>query len=311
MAGVLPPWFDPEVGVLIGGTAVPELGVVSRHAVDDDFFRVLEIAVREGRAFGSSDVAGGAPVMVVSRSVARALAGGDGGGALGRSVRIARAGQPVGDPIQVVGIADDVQYNGPRATTRARHDIYLPISQAPGSVLSFAVATDRDPAVLLGGLRRTLSRLAPTSPLHWISTMEEELAGQYRDARLYAWLTIVFGGSALLLVTIGIYGVMSSAVSRRLPELGVRIAVGARPLDIILLVLRQASRPMLVGIAAGTVATLANASLVASLVYGVTPTEPSVYAGVGVAIVIVGLLACWLPALRATRIDAKRLLQGS
>jgi ABC-type antimicrobial peptide transport system permease subunit len=139
--------------------------------------------------------------------------------------------------------------------------------------------------------------------------MEEELSGQYRDARLYSWLTGVFGGSALLLVMIGIYGVISSAVTRRLPELGVRMAVGARPRDIVLLVARQASRPMLIGVGIGAAAALAGASFMASLVYGVTATEPALYAGVGAGMLAAGLLACSFPAFRATRVSTSRLLQ--
>jgi ABC-type antimicrobial peptide transport system permease subunit len=89
------------------------------------------------------------------------------------------------------------------------------------------------------------------------------------------------------------------------------MAVGARPRDIVLLMLREASRPMLVGLAVGAAAALTSTSVVASLVYGVTPTEPLVYAGVGVGILSVGLATCWLPALRATRLNTKQLLQGS
>ncbi|HEV3484534.1 MAG TPA: FtsX-like permease family protein [Vicinamibacterales bacterium] len=89
------------------------------------------------------------------------------------------------------------------------------------------------------------------------------------------------------------------------------MAVGARPRDIVLLMLRQASRPMLLGLAVGAAAALTSASLVASLVYGVAPTEPAVYTGVGAGIISAGLLACWLPALRATRLNPRRLLQGA
>jgi putative ABC transport system permease protein len=171
------------------------------------------------------------------------------------------------------------------------------------------VTTARDPGPLLPSLQRTLGRLAPTSPLHWVSTMEEELALQFGDARLYAWLTGVFGASALLLVTIGIYGVISNAVTRRWSELGVRMAIGARPADIVALVLGQASRPMLLGIVVGALASLAAATLATSLVYGIASTDPLTYVGVGVILLGTGLVACLLPARRATRLDPKDVLQ--
>jgi putative ABC transport system permease protein len=140
--------------------------------------------------------------------------------------------------------------------------------------------------------------------------MDEELAGQYRDARLYAWLTAIFGGSALLLVTIGIYGVTSSMVSRRLPELGVRIAVGARPRDVITLVVGGATRPVLLGVGLGAIGALAGARLVESLVYGVAPTSPAVYLSVAGGVLLLASLAAWLPARRATRMGARELLNA-
>jgi putative ABC transport system permease protein len=311
IAGVLPPWFDPEVQLSVGGALRPELAAVARHAVDEDFFRVMDIAVRDGRAIAASDRADTRRVAVVSASVARALAGGDGRGALGTELQIAADPRrpSTGGPLLVVGIAEDVRYNGPRADRKADHDIYVPMTQAPSSILSIAVTTARDPGPLLPSLQRTLGRLAPTSPLHWVSTMEEELALQFGDARLYAWLTGVFGASALLLVTIGIYGVISNAVTRRWSELGVRMAIGARPADIVALVLGQASRPMLLGIVVGALASLAAATLATSLVYGIASTDPLTYVGVGVILLGTGLVACLLPARRATRLDPKDVLQ--
>jgi predicted permease len=312
MAGVLPPWFDPEVQLGVGGAARPELSAVNRHPVDEDFFGVMDIAIRDGRAFLPTDRADTRRVAVVSHSVARALAGGDGRDALGRTVQILRdPRQPsTAEPFVVVGIAEDVRYHGPRAARAGDHDLYIPMAQAPSSILSIAVETERDARLLLPTIQRILGRLAPTSPIHWVSTMEEELGLQFGDARLYAWLTGVFGGSALLLVTIGIYGVISNAVTRRWSELGVRMAVGARPRDIVTLVLSQASRPLAIGIAIGAVGSLAGATLATSLVYGMASTDPLTFVGVGLMLFGTGLGASVLPARRATRLDPKEVLQA-
>jgi putative ABC transport system permease protein len=300
------------VPLAAGGVPRPELAAVNRHVVDEAFFDVLGIALRDGRTFQEGDGVGPRRVAVVSRTLARALAGGDGRGALGRTFVIARDPRQRGtpEPIEVVGIVEDVRYHGPRTERAADHDLYVPIPQAPSPILSIAVATDGDPEIVLGALRRALGRLAPTSPVHWVSTMEEELGLQFGDARLYAWLTAVFGASALLLVTIGIYGVMSNAVTRRWAELGVRIAVGARPRDIVALVLGQASRPMLLGLVVGAAAAAASATLAASLVFGVASTDPATFAGVAAILLATGLAACYLPARRATRLDPKVVLQG-
>ncbi|HSA55431.1 MAG TPA: ABC transporter permease, partial [Gemmatimonadaceae bacterium] len=201
IAGVLPPWFDPEVQIAVGGVPRPELSAVRGHAVDEHFFAVMGIALPGGRAPTARDDATAPRVAVVSRSVARALAGGDGLGALGMRFEIVRRGQaaPAATSVEIVGVAEDVRYNGPRGSpVQVDRDIYLPIAQEPDPTLSIAVATAGDPSPLLPGFQRLLGRLAPTSPQHWISTMEEEFALQFGDARLYAWLTGVFGATALL-----------------------------------------------------------------------------------------------------------------
>ena len=312
IAGVLPPWFDPEVQIAVGGVPRPELSAVRQHAVDENFFTVMDIPLRGGRVPSARDDATAPRVAVVSRSVARALAGGDGRSALGMRFEIVRRGQaaPAGTPVEIVGVAEDVRYNGPRGNpVQVDRDLYLPIAQSPDPTLSIAVATAGDPSPLLPGFQRLLGRLAPTSPQHWISTMEEELALQFGDARLYAWLTGVFGATALLLVTLGIYSVLANAVTRRLAELSVRMAVGARPRDIVTLVVSQASRPILVGVAVGGVLALAAVGLAASLVYGMRARDPVTFGGVAALILAAGLVASYVPTRRATRLDPNVLLQ--
>jgi putative ABC transport system permease protein len=311
VAGVLPPWSDTEVPLAVDGVPRPALSAVNRHAVDDEFFGVMDIALHDGRTFLPADGPDARRVAVVSVSLARALVGGDGRRAMGATLQIARDARQVDPPapIEIVGVVEDVRYLGPRADRRADHDLYLPIAQAPSPILSIAVVTDRDPGLLLGTLQRALGRLAPTSPLHWVSTMEEELALQFGDARLYAWLTGLFGAGALLLVTIGIYGVISNAVTRRWSELGVRMAVGARPRDIVVLVLGDGSRPLLLGILVGAAAALAGATVATSLVYGVATTDPLTFGGVGLTMLALGLAASYLPARRASRLDPMRVLR--
>ena len=312
-AGVLPPWFDERVPIAVRGEPRAELSAVGRHAIDDAFLRVMDIRLEAGRNFTSGDRADAQRVAIVSRTLARAIAGGDGSGAVGRTFQIAR--DPVAartaPPIEIVGVVEDVRYHGPRADRTADHDLYVPIAQAMDPILSIAVHTDRDPALMLDDLRQAIGTLAPTSAIHWVSTMEEELALQFGDARLYAWLIGVFGASALLLVAMGVYGVMSNAVTRRWSEIGLRMAVGARPADIVALVVRGAAGPLLLGIVAGAFAALASARLTAALVYGIGSTDPLTYIFVALGLLLVGGLACLVPARRASRLDPRTVLQGN
>jgi putative ABC transport system permease protein len=188
--------------------------------------------------------------------------------------------------------------------------LYVPIGQAPDRVLSIAVHTSTDAALLIPQLQRELGRLAPTSPQHWTSTMEAELGLQFGSARLHAWLTVVFGASALLLAVLGVYGVLAHTVSRRRGELGIRLAVGAQPRDIVRLVLGQAARPLLIGIAAGAVLAFVSGRFLRALVYDLTPSDPATFALVAVSILGLGLLASWWPARRAGRVDPVVVLRG-
>jgi ABC-type antimicrobial peptide transport system permease subunit len=140
--------------------------------------------------------------------------------------------------------------------------------------------------------------------------MEEELRLQYGDARLYAWLTGLFGGSALLLALLGIYGVVTHSVSRRCTELGVRLAVGAARADIVTMVIGQSTRPVLLGLFVGAAVALACARFLESLVYGLTPADPATHAGVALLLLAVTIVACYLPARRAASLDPQRILNG-
>jgi predicted permease len=312
MAGVLPPWFDADVHLALDGVPSAALSSVQHHSIDADFLGVMDIALLHGRALHATDDVDAPRVALVSETLARAIAGGDGSGALVRPVQLVRdaARRELTEPIEVVGIVEDVRYHGPLTARTADHDLYVPIEQAPDRVFSIAVQTSTDAALLIPQLQRELGRLAPTSPQHWTSTMENELKLQFGSARLHAWLTVVFGGSALLLAVLGVYGVLAHTVSRRRGELGIRMAVGAQPLDIVRLVLGQASRPLLLGITSGAALAFVSGRFLGALVYDLTPTDPATFALVGVSLLGLGLLASWLPVRRAVRVEPVVVLRG-
>jgi hypothetical protein len=264
----------------------------------------------QGRTFEPGDRAAGATAALVSASFARRLADGTGRDAIGQRLRLTMPGMGDAGVIDVVGVVNDVVYNGPLRPRPADHDLYVPIERGGPGAFSIAIETTVDPASLVDPLSRELGRLAPTSPQHWISTMEGELALQYRDARLYASLSGLYGIAAALLAVLGIYSVLANDVARRHRELGVRMAVGARASDIVRLVLRDGARNLIVGVGAGLLLAAFATRLLAGLLYGVTPGDPVTLAIVAAGLIAAGVVAAWVPARRAARVDPLIALRG-
>lgn len=310
MAGVLPPWSSDDARLGVNGTPIAALSAVDQHPVDEHFFDVMAIPLVAGRSFGPSEARGGERVAVVSRTLARALFG-DERRAVNRTFEIYPSMQMQGaaTATRVIGVVEDVKYRGPLGARAAQNDLYLPLAQAPDPVLSIAVSTDGDPNTVRTAAIRALGGNAPTSPVHWVSTMKEELRLQFGDARLYAWTTAVFGFCALSLVAIGIFGVLSNAVARRVAEIGVRMAVGATPWRIRALVIAQAARPVALGLVIGVVAAATGTQVMRGLIYGVTPADPVTLAGVALSLVAIAMVSSYLPARRATRVDPATVLR--
>lgn len=308
MAGVLPPGFDRQTALAVGGETVESLGEVPVHAVDDAFLDVLDIPLLRGRNLEPRDDANAPRVALVSESLAEALAPDQGAGAIGRRFQTIAADGRISEPMEIVGVVGDVKYHGPLTVTRG-YNVYVPITQDPWWIMSIAIWTDVPPASLIEPLQRELGQFAPTSPQHWISTMEDELALHYGEARIHAWLTAVFGAAAALLVVLGLYGVLTYAVARRNRELAVRIAMGALPRDIMALVLGYGSRTMTLGLIAGALAAFAGARLVGSLVYGVAPTDVLTFILVGATLFLLGMVASYLPARRAAGVEPAETLR--
>ncbi len=301
MAGVLPPWFDDTTDVSLGGDV--RLRDVGRHAVDAPYLSVMGMAVRQGRDFEPADRAPGATSALISESLARRIQETSGRDAIGQRVQATMPGMDLNETFDVVGIVNDVSYHGPLRPRPADYDVYVPLERGGPGAFSIAIHTSVDPASLIDPLSQTLGRLASTSPQHWISTMEGELALQYRDARLYASLSGVYGVAAGLLAVLGIYSVLANSVARRTRELGVRVAIGAQPRDILSLVLGEGLRTLALGVAAGAALTAAATRLLQGLLYGVVPGDPVTLALVAAGLIAAGLLAAFVPSWRASKVD--------
>jgi predicted permease len=309
LAGVLPPWYDDVRDVAIAPDR--SLRDVGRHAVGADYFDVMGMTLLQGRSFAAPDRVPGARAALASASLAARLRDETGRDPLGQQLDLVMPGMPDRESIEIVGIVNDVVYNGPLRPRPADHDLYVPLERGGPGALSIAIHTDVDPATLVEPLSRELGRLAPSSPQHWISTMAGELGLQYRDAQLYASLSGGYGAAAALIAVLGVYSVLANAVARRHREIGVRMAVGAGAADIARLVLGEGARTLCIGAICGALLSLFAVRLLGGLLYGIAPADPLTFTLVGVGLVVAGVAACAVPSLRASRVDPLSALRSN
>jgi putative ABC transport system permease protein len=281
--------------------------------VTPDYFRTMRIPIRQGRAFTTADRGGTPKVMIVSQTLAsQAWPKQD---PIGKRIACCEAGPDGKSPDWkiVVGVAGDVRWRGPAIDPSP--EFYLPIDQAPAvawdwiqRTMFIVVRTQGDPATFVQPVRTALSGIDASVPLFDVETMEARLRSSMAAARFNTALLTVLGLVGLTLAAIGIYGVIAYSISQRTPEIGVRLALGAAPLDVIRMVIRQALKPVLIGLALGVGGALAASNLLAAQLYGVTPRDPLTIACVSLVFLLVAVLASWAPARRAARVDPRRAL---
>jgi putative ABC transport system permease protein len=181
-------------------------------------------------------------------------------------------------------------------------DIFIPLPERRRD-LSLLVRTSLDPAGLAPNVRAAIHEIDRTAPVYNMASMNESMGQQTARSRFTSWLMGIFAVVALVLAMVGVYGVMSYAVTRRTQEIGIRMALGARRGDVLRLIVRQGMLVIFIGIAAGLAASLTLTRLLQTLLYGVTPTDMLTFASVPLVLICVALFACWAPALRASRVD--------
>ena len=210
--------------------------------------------------------------------------------------------------IQVVGVVGHAMHEGLDAQRRVQ--VYLPEAQVTSSSLDFAIRTTGDPMAVAGAVRAAINALDPDLPVTNVRSMDQLIEASTGQRRFAMLLLGLFSGIALLLASVGLYGVMSYTVTQRAPELGVRMALGAGARDVLGLVLGQGMRLALLGVGIGLVAALAVTRLLRSMLFQVSATDPLTYAGISFLLLVVTLVACWLPARRATRVDPVVVLRA-
>ena len=201
---------------------------------------------------------------------------------------------------EIVGVAGDVRY---RELQTSRLDLYVPHAQSTPSLNHFAVRSTRDPTQALALVRREVASLDPQQAVSRVASMDELAAAQLARSRFNAVLLNWLAGLAMLLAALGIFGVMTYSVAQRTSELGLRIALGAQPGSIMALVLRQGMKLVVLGVLLGLMGAATMTRWLVSLLYGVSATDPLTFVVIALLPMIVAMLACWIPARRATRVN--------
>jgi len=297
-------FFDP---VAVEGEAYATEGeypIVAHTAVGKDYFRTFRVEPRSGRDFTSMETqVGGDPVVIVNQSFADRYLAGE---ALGQRVRLGASGSR--EPwMTVVGVVPDMHVGGGVGglgdDRLPPERIYTPKGLYDHRGFALAVRTQGPPGAMADRIRGILSELDPNLPLYDLTTQDEALDQATWAFRLFGVQFLVFGGLALFLAAVGLYGVMAFSVNQRRREMGVRMALGAERVSILGLVLSRGARQLLVGMAIGLAGGAALGRPMRFVLYGVEAADPLVYFLIALTLGAAGLLACILPARAATRAD--------
>ena len=291
--------FNPRSPYGVGGRPVPPLPqrpLAQLNIVSDDYFATLKIPIRQGRGFNAGDRDGAPGVCIMNESFAKRLFPRE--SALGKTML---RGPNADIRMEVVGIAGDVKSQGLNAPPP--DEIYYPMRQLGRPGMAVVAATDADPSALQGLMRAAVVGVDRDQPISFFSTLETTVAQSLGNQRILAALTATFAGAALLLAAVGLYSVVAYAVAQRTGEIGIRMALGARPRQVVALELLRGLRLVALGLIAGLAGASGAARLIRTLLFDIQPLDPVVYAGVASLFAAVATLACLAPSLRASRID--------
>ncbi|MFL5364304.1 MAG: ABC transporter permease [Myxococcales bacterium] len=275
--------------------------IVEFQIIAGDYFNAMGVPLLAGRIPGPQDARKGGPkVAVINRAMAQRFWKGE--DAIGKRFSQSDDGGPGDDGwIEVIGVVGDIHQFG--LGQPPRPEAYLPLSQTPTPSMQLAVKASGDRNALAAGLRREVSALDPDQPLWSIQPLEELLGQTLQARRASTLLLAVFSGLALLLSVLGIYAMMAYAVVQRTREIGVRMALGAESGGVVRLVVRQGMRLALLGVGIGLPAALALAQLISTQLYGIASVDVPTYVGTSAVLSAAALVACWMPARVAARVD--------
>jgi len=269
---------------------------VNSSVASEDFVGALGLRLGAGRVFTTSDSMGAPLVIVVSRQLANRFWPGQ--NPIGQR---ARRGGATGPEMTVVGVVEDAKFETLGPTTSAR--VYVPLRQRYRDWQTLVVHTRGDPAAAVPQLKTAVSSADPALPVYGATTMDLSVENGLSTSRTAATVAAFFGALALLISSVGLYAVVASRVSERTRELGVRMALGSTPKDVMWLVMRGGARLGLAGLAIGLGGSVVVARLMAALLYGMSPADPMTFVLVPLMLAIVVLVATYIPARRAVKLD--------
>jgi predicted permease len=272
--------------------------------VSNEYFRTVGLAIVAGRAFSPEDSATSRKVTIINEATAR---------------RYFKNRNPIGqrwsydddfeDPFEIVGVARDAHYTTVKGETPSM--VYHPVVQNGEAYLgSLEIRTDGNPAALAPQIREVLRQLEPRLPLTGVDTLDARIARTMGSERLMMWLSMAFGGVALFLASLGLYGTISYAVTRRTAELGVRMALGAGRGTVQWMILREAFILVGIGLVIGVPLAFLATRAMSTLLFGVAPTDAVANGSAIAALVLIAALAAYLPARRASRVDPMLALRA-
>jgi putative ABC transport system permease protein len=270
-----------------------------------EYFSALKIPLISGRPFTPSDGPKAPRVALVNQELVRKAFGGR--NPLGQRISF---GNPTDSTswLTIVGVVGNTRLEGVALETYAQ--AFTPYAQSPVPYVYVVVRTAGDPLAFAGTLRRELAALDPTLPISGVLSMEQRAASSVAQFKLNSMIVTLFAAVALVLASIGIYAVIAYAVAQRTREIGIRMALGAARADVLRLIVRDGMAPALAGVTLGALGAVGLTRLMRSLLYGVSATDPTVFALVAATLVLVALGACWVPARRAARVDPNVALRN-
>jgi predicted permease len=297
--------FNPRSPYSVAGRPIlplPQRPIAGLGIVSDNYFRLMRIEIAAGRAFNSGDRESSPGVCIVNEALARRLFPGE--SPLGK---VLLRGRDAELRCEIVGMIRDVKTNGLNAP--APDEIYYPMRQLPRPGMAVVARTSGDPAALQQIIKSAVAEVDKDQPISFFATLETNIAQSVGVQRIVASLTAVFAALALCLSAIGLYSVIAYAVSQRTSEIGIRMALGAQPRQVIGMVMRAGFRLVAIGLVIGLAGAAGATRLIRTLLFDVGALDPVIYAGVAILFSMVGALACLLPSLRASHIDPLRALR--
>jgi putative ABC transport system permease protein len=272
------------------------------RAVSPQYFDALGVPLLRGRALTRSDRSAGQPVAIVDQAFADTYFPGQ--DPIGQGVHI---GNGVKDFFDIVGIVGNIRYSGLDAMPAPT--IYVPIAQDTFNTIWVVERTDGDPAALAAAARQTVREIDPALATYSMTPLAQIVSDSVAARRFSMLLLATFAAIALFLAAVGLYGVVAYSVQQRTREIGLRVAIGASPRDVLAMIVGGAMKLALAGVVLGLGGAAAFARLAATLLFEVTPSDPWSYAGTSAVLFAVAMLACYVPARRAMRVDPIVALQ--